>query len=134
MLAWLLYASSLSHHSKTLKCLAIKSNGMTVAGLEHIVEMALMLPTLELLDVGFYKSTDDMQEQHNNFQDLHGADSAAVDLLIRLVLVGGPLEKSSILFFAPNIIFSDGSCICMLYDLTCQFLLKKSTHSQSYGV
>ncbi len=37
-----------------------------------------------------------------------------------------------IICFAPNIIFSVGSCICMLYDLTCQVLLKKSTHRQSY--
>jgi hypothetical protein len=40
--------------------------------------------------------------------------------------------RKIIIFFAPNIIFSVGSCICMLYDLTCQVSLKKSTHSQSY--
>ena len=37
-------------------------------------------------------------------------------------------------FFAPNIIFRVGSCIYMLYDLTCQVWLKNSIHNQSYGV
>jgi hypothetical protein len=48
--------------------------------------------------------------------------------------IRGSIGKIINFFFAPNIIFSVGSCICMLYDLTCQVLLKKSTHSQSYGV
>jgi hypothetical protein len=64
------------------------------------------------------------------------ADAIAIVITVAVVVavaVGGPLEKS-FKKIAPNIIFSVGSCICMLYDLTCQVSLKKSTHSQSYGV
>jgi hypothetical protein len=51
-----------------------------------------------------------------------------------LFSVGGPAIKLSNFFWAPNIIFSVGSCMYILYDLTCQVWMENSTHNQSYGV
>ena len=85
---------------KGLKRLIVGSNRMGKAGLAKIVETALHVPTLELLDVGFYKSMRDLNEQPNNFQD------GAVELLIQLVA-----EHSNIKFLkAENCGLSQSDC------------------------
>jgi len=48
-------------------------------------------------------------------------------------ITGGPLIILAKNKFAPNAIFRNVSCLYILYDLTCLILLKKSTHSLSYG-
>ena len=54
--------------SKVLKRFVAGSNRLTDLGLNHIIDMAVKLHgSLELLDVGYYKSTLDMQERLNNF-------------------------------------------------------------------
>ncbi len=52
----------------------------------------------------------------------------------RLIASSRGAIRKIINFFAPNIIFSVGSYVCILYDLACQVVLKKITHSQSHGV
>ncbi len=52
---------------------------------------------------------------------------------VSALVVGGPFGKIIKFYFAPNIIFSVGSCICMLYDLTCQVLLKNPPTAKVMG-
>jgi len=53
--------------SKVLKRICVGSNCLTDAGLETVVGAALTIPSLILLDVGFYKSTLHLGEKFNTF-------------------------------------------------------------------
>ena len=48
--------------STCLKRLSVGSNGLSDKGLRSVVECVLQVHTLEMLDVGFYKSTQDLGE------------------------------------------------------------------------
>ncbi|KAI8899615.1 hypothetical protein BC833DRAFT_584865 [Globomyces pollinis-pini] len=57
-------------HSKILTLLHAGSNRLTSHGLSLIVDTCLEIPTLQILDIGFYLSTLDLGEKFNHFDNI----------------------------------------------------------------